>query len=129
MSVTTTLTPADVLRRAAWGFRAHQIDWGPGWFLDPHTGCRCALGGIAWAVDPSNEDGNPFFVSPALRVVAEVAVQALADHLIEEHGVPACRTDGAFDPVETVGGYNDQDDMIVDRIIAALEAAAERAEA
>lgn len=116
------MSPAEVLRKAADGYRTGQIEWGREWFHDPATDCRCALGAITWAVASNDEDGNPWFAG----TVAWVPAVALADYLTNELGAPRCTTDGLFDPIETVGGFNDRPDMTVERIIAALDAAAER---
>lgn len=129
---------ADVLRRAAAGFRTGAIGWGTGHFRHPQLRCRCALGGIAWAADPDNPDGDPRFVGEPgdpRRVVAVDATHVLARYLIDELGAyPAGNVEEyegrerwELDPIETTGDWNDSDVRTVDDVIAALEAAAVKA--
>jgi hypothetical protein len=121
------MTPAEILLKAADGFRTGQIQWGVGWFHDPRTDCRCALGGIAWAAAPDDEDGNPFFLRmPA----ADDAARALAQYLIDTDYAIAYRDLGYEERiVGTVGNWNDDTDTTIADVIAVLEAAAALAEA
>ena len=124
------MTTADVLRATAKAFSNGEIAWGQEWFIKlpevDDCGARCALGGIAYAVDPGDLDGNPFFIEPGLRVLSVAAAVDLASYLIEELGASRCMTDGEFDVVETVGGWNDEPGRTVEQVVAALEAAAAR---
>lgn len=118
---TATKTPAAVLRAAASYFETDPTRWGRHFYRNSKTGCRCALGGIAWAVDPDDEDGDlsiyaygPSFAAAAL----------LMDYLIIEVGVP-CEIPT---PVCVVGAWNDDERTGVTDVITGLRAAADRAE-
>lgn len=117
------ITAQALLRGAARAYRTGEITWGVDWFFDPTSGCRCALGGIAYAADPSNLHGDPRFVN-VHRYQAGAAVEAFAEYLATERGVPRAVEDGETDAIETVGGWND--DRITDaEIIVALEECAD----
>lgn len=111
-----TKDPAAILRRVANGYRTGEIRWGKGFYCD--GGLRCLLGGVAWAVDPADPDGDPF-LSPGERAT-RAAIGALLDVLILDGDLPI----GA-DPND-IGDWNDRQTS-VDRVIAVCEAAAERA--
>lgn len=118
------MTPAQVLRRAAEAYRNGDIKWGQNWFRDPDTGCRCAGGALAFAVGSDEDD--PTEASHA----SDSAMWALAQYLVDELGAPRVLTDpdeDVMDVVETVGGWNDDPARTPDQVIAALEAASERA--
>lgn len=121
------MTAAFVLHRAARALRTGEIQWAPEWFIAP-DGCRCSLGAITYAADPSDPDGDPRFVDPSVRPIATGAALALADYLVDELGAVRAvdpETD-EVDVVETVGSWNDQPGRTVSQVIAALDAAAAR---
>jgi hypothetical protein len=120
---------ADVLRRAAEAYDNGALTWGREWFVGIDVRCRCVLGAIAWAVDPDNEIGNPLLLNPQLRRLAEPAVAALADYLIEEQDAVRVLDDlSDADLIETVGRWNDGPGGEVADVINALEGAARRAD-
>lgn len=122
----TAPTPADVLRAAADAFRTGRFTWGTEWFYEPATGCRCMLGGIAQVADPTDVDGNPYFVISDARAVSRRAAEILADYLVDELGAARCvDTDTEDGVIETVGGWNDEPGRTLAEVIAALEAAAD----
>jgi hypothetical protein len=119
-----TTTPAQLLTAAADWLAEDPDRWGRQDYVDAN-GCRCALGAIALAADPSDEDGDPFRltilheVDPARRIAAQRAVAQLADHLVRDLGADQDITSPA-----TVGEWNDrQPDP--QRVIDALRAAAQ----
>lgn len=118
-------TPDAVLRCAAHALRNGEITWGRHWFIDPDTSCRCALGALAYAADPDDVDSDPQHAGTP----AWAAMYALADYLVTELGAARCTDEDddmpVLDPVETVGGWNDDDDRTVADVIAALEGAAQ----
>lgn len=122
-------TPDDVLRYAAHALRTGEITWGRHVFIDPDTFCRCALGALAYAANPNDTDGDPQYAG----IPASAAMYRLADYLAVELGAPRCVTrDGedddmpVLDPIETVGGWNDEPGRTLAEVIAALDAAATR---
>lgn len=131
-----TPTPAVVLRAAAEGYRAGAIAWGRNVLIDPVTHCRCALGALAWALDPDDEDGDPRWVTGTeLRGVAQQAIDGLADYIVTEldasEAVDVQETASGEevrvrDPFETIGDWNDRQGSSAP-VVAALRAAAERA--
>lgn len=131
------MTATFVLHRAARALATGEIAWGREWFINPGItpgqvnrgrGCRCALGAIGYAADPSDPDGNPLFVDLSVRPIASAAAVALADYLIDELGAARCvDDDGEFNVIETVGGWNDEPRRTVHEVVAALNAAADRA--
>lgn len=118
------MTPAEVLRRASEAYRNGDIQWGQEWFRHPDTNCRCALGAVAYALDPDEPEGNPRYTGPA----GHDATGILADHLVDECGAIRCVGEDEMESViETVAAWNDEPDRTPDEVIAALEAASERA--
>jgi len=117
------MTPAQVLRRASEAYRNGDIQWGQGWFRHPETECRCAGGALAFAVRSDDDD-------PTTSYDGETAMWVLARYLVDELGAPRATTDpddDVMDVIETVGGWNDTPGRTPDEVIAALEAASERA--
>lgn len=128
------MTPAGLLRKAASGFRDGDLAWGRLYYLSPVTGCRCVLGALTWAIGLDvADDVSPIEaatlanLAPADARAVEVAVAVLADVVADEVG-DYCWTDGAPDLLETVGGWNDEPETTLDDVLAALEAAADRAD-
>jgi hypothetical protein len=118
------MTASFVLHRAARALASGEVPWGRKFFVET-DGCRCALGVVAYAADPSDPDGDPRYVDRSVRPDATAAVEALADYLVNELGAPRCVTeDGGLDVIETVGGWNDEPDRTVNQVVAALMAAA-----
>ena len=117
---------ATVLRRTAQLYSDGTLTWGTEWFVSISHTCRCVLGGIAYAVDPDNADGNPFLIGGAKRPLAVAAVEGLATYIAEELYRGWHRDEnGQPDLVETVGGWNDdQRTTVADVITALLDAAA-----
>jgi hypothetical protein len=123
------MTAADVLRRTAEAYDNGALTWGREWYVGLDLRCRCTLGGIAWAVDPDDDIGNPLLVTRDRRPVAEAAVAALADYLIDEQDAARFLDDlGDLDLIETVGQWNDSGHCTVDDVVDALLAAARRAD-
>lgn len=122
MTTTVGARAAELLRSAADGYRTGALTLTDGAFILPGDHhCRCALGAITWAADATNDDGNPWTAGAAART----AGLALGLYLVDEAGAVECiDSDGDFDWIETVGGWNDQSGRTVDEVIAALEAAA-----
>lgn len=122
-----TLAPAaQILRRAADGYRTGQIVWGRDTFIGD-GGCRCLVAAICWAADPEDLDngGNPVWLRvPLRRLVAMTALEAVAEHLSSELGWPLSMDDGEVDLVETVGAWNDEQDA-VEKVIGLLVTVAE----
>jgi hypothetical protein len=120
------VTTGTVLRRTAEAFRSSEITWGRKWFHDPTTGCRCLLGGIAYAVDADYLDSDPRFVSRPAEAMA--VVDFLAQHLVDEGLVPAAVDEGVLDSIETVAEWSDAPERTVEEVITRLELAAEIAD-
>lgn len=119
------MSAADVLRLAAHGYRTGQLTWGKNFYCDPETGARCALGAITWAANPADPAmPDALYVHLEHRPDAANAMRALARYVAEGLGYGYCHTDGMADVLETVGGWNDQQDDI-EAVINGLEAAAE----
>lgn len=123
-----TTTPAQLLTAAADWLDENPDRWGRNDYVDPTTGCRCALGAIALAADPSDEDGDPFRlailreVDPARRIAAQRAVAQLADHLTDNLGA----VQGITSPA-TVGEWNDRQSdpqPVIDAMRAAAQVVA-----
>lgn len=125
MTTTVARTPADVLRAAADWFEEDPARWGQEWYLDPKTGCRCTLGAIAYVVHPDDKDCDPQYVKVA---VAKEAVAALEDYLLNEVGFVRNFSDPDVDFGPYVGDWNDAPDRTVADVVAALRAAADRAD-
>lgn len=119
MTVPTTLSPEDVLRATADYFEQDTARWGQEWLLDRRTGCRCALGGIAFVVDPDDLDADPFHLHDG-GDVAEDAVHLLRAYLLAE-GIASAELPSAF---HVVGGWNDEPGRTVHEVIGTLRAAA-----
>lgn len=130
------MSAVTVLRGAAQLLRTGQVAWGRGYFFDQVAGCRCALGAIAIAADPRDEDGDPRSVAQQARADAIAAVDLLVGFLVHEFdAVPALHLEEiegdevrVVDPIETVGGWNDEPERTVDDVVRALEAAADHVE-
>lgn len=124
---TLPATPQHVLRRTALALETGEIRWGPGDFYQPDTGCRCTLGGIAYAVDPGTLASNPLWIrDPMGRTLARLAAHALAEWVTQRlDGVPAFDRDNDLDPLETVAEWNDRRERTAADVIEALYDAAE----
>lgn len=102
-------------------------NWGKGYFVDPDTGCRCALGAIALTGNPNEPSGDPTYGNP----LGDAAAHAFADYLVDELGAPSCfygddeEQSFTLDVLETVGGWNDAQDS-PEPVVAALRACAEQ---
>jgi hypothetical protein len=118
------VTAAEILRRAAEAYRNGDIEWGRGWFRDPDTGCRCAGGALAFVATRGAES------DPTCTREGEGALWVLARYLVDDLGANRIQSDpddDVMDPVVTVAEWNDRLDRTPDQVIAALEAASERA--
>ena len=116
--MTAPLTPADVLNRAADWFAEDPARWTRGsYVLD---GCRCALGGLAWVLDPEDPDGDPLKLrSREATELGQATVDFLADFLADFYNMPVA----VESPDETVANWNDEQKTAAP-IIGALRAAA-----
>jgi len=129
------VTPADVLRATAAAYRNDDIEWGRDYFINLETGCRCALGGITYAVEPDDPDGNPFLINSEGdgRITAEAAAE-FADYLVDVLDAPDAGSRDRYgywlrDHIEVVGKWNDDPARTLDEVLAALDAAADRYDA
>lgn len=127
------------LRIAAGAFREGRIEWGKGEYRSStivFTPSCCAAGAITFAVDPTDIDGDPRWVHSDLRPISVAAVDELAAYLVDTLGATdrgEYVDDGGLvwvrESVEVVADWNDDEVRTVDEVIAALEAAADRADA
>ena len=121
------MTAANVLLRAANAIETGRVTWGRRFFIDPASGCRCALGALTYAVAPEDLDGDPFNLPAPLGMLTYEAAELLANYLINEQGAPRCMDDEyGFDVVETVGSWNDEPERTKADVVAALRAAADQ---
>ena len=126
---------AALLRAAADTLEAGRVLWARE-ELVTMTGARCAVGHITLAANPRDTDGSPDLLHGRARTAALRAVQALADYLVTELGAPACTEEVPHewqqrivtvpDPVETIGGWNDESSRVVAEVVAAMRATADR---
>lgn len=126
-----TVSPATVLAATAEAFRSGAITWGQDFFTTP-TGCRCVLGGLAWAIDPATFTGPSDLTDPAGRLAAEQAMDLLAELLVDAYGAPDVGEWGYYgtwcrNPIEVVGDWNDAPDRTLDDVLELLDDAAARA--
>lgn len=118
------LTPAEVLRAAAEQIEKDPAKWSKDFFVNKQTGCRCALGFIAYALDPGFVASNPYDLpDPAQRRVAAAAIGLLEDFLADEYLLDV--SDWGDEP--PVGWWNDWRATDAAEVAAAMRGAAERA--
>lgn len=113
--------PAELLNAAADWLEADPARWGRDWFVDK-KGCRCAAGAIAYAANPdrdTEEGGNPNTGDGSYD-----AVEVFADYLVHALGAPRCEAMQESEPIETVGGWNDDPARTPAQVIDALRDAA-----
>jgi hypothetical protein len=116
------LTAQQVLLRAADWFEANPDRWGREVFYDVPSGCRCVLGGVALAVDPEDDDGDPTVYS----LGGEASI-LLADYLTTVVGVHDFREDVTYlrdAVVQIVGTWNDENAKDASEVVTLLRVVA-----
>lgn len=119
----TATTPAEVLRATAEWFEENPSRWGVEMLHNRTTGCRCALGGIAAVLDPTDEDADPFRIAVGSSI-GQGAVMVLCDYLVGE----GIASDDLNTPFHIAGSWNDAPGRTVHEVIGTLRAAARWAE-
>lgn len=112
--MTAPATVPEVLARAA--DIIEERGWRQGWFVDPDTGCVCAVGAMHVAVGlPPDASIYTSENSPEWQL-ADAAWETFGRWLASKTGKPS----------ESAGGWNDHPSRTQAEVVAALRAAAKQ---
>lgn len=115
-------TPDAVLDAAADYFAADPDRWGRDAFIDRETHCRCAMGGIAYVIDPLDWDANPTQMRNWGKTeLGRQCVLQLSNYLVDYYGVEPHIDDNV---VTIVSDWNDERGRSASDVVMLLRATA-----